>query len=153
MSLPDRYQTKVSGEPLDPRQVLSDLKRFHIELIEALEAMEVATQAATPDKSGYSHARWKLGTASRNRRSLVGKICQQLIPSAAPADAAILKELHSDDVKMLHESAAHVGVWTLEMIETRWAEYCQASREIRAKMIERIDMERRRLFPILERAR
>lgn len=152
MYLPNRPEPSATAAPLDAARALRKLKRIHAELIDALEEMEIATQAPSPDMSDYSHARWKLGAASRNRRSLVGKLCHQLMALADPEDAQVLKELYSDDMRMLRESAAHVGTWSLDMIETRWSDYCQASREIRAKMIERIEIERRRLIPILERA-
>src|SRR6266496_3855844 len=106
MSLADRFTAAAPPTTLDLRQALNDLEHTHSELIAALDAMERATQAPTPDKSDYSNARWKLSVASRNRRSLAGKICQQLMPEASPQDAQTLKELFSADVKMLHESAA-----------------------------------------------
>jgi len=131
---------------------LQQLHRAQSELDLAIMVMEAATQAQAPmpDKSSYATARWKLSLASRHRRSLIGRICQRLTPLVSPDDAATLKGLHQRDMEMLHNSAAHVGRWTLEAIEHDWDGYRQASRKIRLSMSARIDEEKHLLYPILQ---
>jgi hypothetical protein len=135
-----------SREPL-----LDQLRHAHQQLEIALAGMDQAVQAHSAEKSDYAMARWKLSQASRNRRTLVGRICQQLMPLVPPLESETLRNHHSDDLQMLHRSAAHVGRWTMDNIEADWAGYQEASRQIRATMSERLETEKKRLYPILER--
>lgn len=143
---PHPAQTQPAGGTL-----LSQLEEAHEHLSAALAAMEVATRAPSSEKSDYADARWRLSQASRQRRGLVGRICQQLAPQVAPADAAVLKEHHASDLRMLHASAAHVGKWSMESIEADWAGYCEASRVIRRTMQERLRAEKQLLYPNLRK--
>lgn len=134
-----------------PSEWPEQLRKIHAELDLALSAMDAASEGASPDRGNYSTSRWKLSVASRNRRSLVGRICQCLGPLASPEDKIILDRLYQDDMQMLRHSVAHVGEWTLDAIQQNWVGYREASRKVRATMTARIEEEKRLLYPLLRK--
>jgi hypothetical protein len=48
------------------------------------------------------------------------------------------------------QSAQHVAEWTNERVESDWAAYCLASKNIRMMMGNVIERERALLYPLLE---
>lgn len=129
--------------------LLAELERAHDELLSAIATMDAVTHKPTAARDQYINARWRISRASLNRRTLWGKIFQHLSPRVNPSDAAALRSLQSANHDTLHRSAAHVGKWTVALIEADWPGYCEASDAIRAKLKDRLDADKRILCPIL----
>ena len=129
--------------------MLSDLQKAHDELVAAMAVMDIVTRADVAERSQYSSARWRLSQASLRRRTLWAAIFQHLRPRVGCRDAADLDWLQTTHLEMLHNSAAHVGKWTVDRIEADWRGYCEASRAIRWKMKAAMGAEKRILYPLL----
>lgn len=140
-----------SGREADAGPLLAALKQTHQQLHAEMAGMEALTREQSPDRLRYPQLRWRLSQASLARRNLSARIRADLEPRVEPRDRATLKDLRDADCDLARNSAAHIGRWSADSIDANWPAYCQASREIRWKMEAYLDMERRLLFPILER--
>jgi hypothetical protein len=134
-----------------PFALLAELEDAHEQLRAALIALEHATRARSAEESQYADARWKLNRANRNRRAVVTRICDQLVPRASKEDAEALKAHQAEDFRALRDTAAHVGTWTPQTIAADWSSYCSASRAVQANLLQRLSDERHVLYPILRR--
>ncbi len=70
-------------------------------------------------------------------------------PARAGDAAADLRRLRESDNMLLRASSEHIFRWTVARVLESWPAYCEASREIRAKMKAAIAAEQRVLYPIL----
>jgi hypothetical protein len=130
--------------------LLQDLRAAHEQLLEAMAQMDAAA-SGSEGRNNYAQARFHLSRASLARRMLWHRILRTIAPVVSAEDAAVLAELQTDDVALLHCSSQHVGRWTTERVEACWLEYCQASRAIRSKTAIAIGNEQRQLYPLLQR--
>jgi hypothetical protein len=153
MPITSRVDTGLPGSNQhDARVLLEAIKQAHQQLIAEMTSMEALTREIEPDRLRYSHLRWKLSQASLSRRTLCAKICSHLSSAATDEESDILKTVQEADRELARASAMHIGRWSADSIQSSWPAYCQASGEIRRKMMAYLGMEQRLLLPILERA-
>jgi hypothetical protein len=130
--------------------LLAQLKLFHDRLLAHLDELAAMASADEPDRPTLSQIRWNLSRASRLRKKLIEtEILPLLLQEASPADAARLRELQQAITSASASSSRHVSAWTIEQVLNDWAGYRQASAVIRSAMRERIEAERRVLYPAL----
>ena|SRR6185369_4039767 len=134
------------------RSLLAALRQAHQQLSVEMDKMDALTREPEPDRLRYANLRWKLSQASLTRRSLSARICLQLLPAIRNGDISVLSDIQAADRDLARKSAEHIGRWTTEVIYQRWADYCQASRQIRWQMSGHLEMEQRLLMPLVERA-
>jgi hypothetical protein len=134
------------------RPLLAALRHSHEQLITEMATLDALTEEKNPDRLRYSQVRWRLSRASLTRRNLSARICADLDSLVGQSDRLTLKEIRNADCELARNSAVHVGQWPADSIDTNWPDYCDASREIRRRMEAYLDLERRLLFPLLERA-
>ncbi|MDP9423284.1 MAG: hypothetical protein M3Q19_10740 [Pseudomonadota bacterium] len=135
----------------DSLALLASIRTCHERLAAEIDNMESLTQEAKLDTFRLSSLRWRLSQASLARRTLSSRLCDQVRPFLAATDLANIKQLQEADRALARESANHVGRWSAGSIEERWADYCEASREVRRKMAIHLELEQKLLFPILAR--
>lgn len=129
--------------------LLFDLYRAHEDVLGGMEALGRLTRDPSPDEQSIGIARWKLSQASMRRRLLWARILTHLTPCADAAAKEELLRLQKLDIELLGASTAHIGTWTTDAIVRDWPGYCAASREMRWKMIARMEEEKRVLYPLL----
>jgi hypothetical protein len=139
----NRIDTAVS------RSLSRELRRAHEQVFRAAEGLEAVTLEEAPDEQALSQARWRLSSASLERRLLWGKILAHLVPVSAGPAAAQLRRLQDLDIRLLRASTQHVREWTLQAIFSDWQGYRNASRDMRWRMITCIEQERMILYPML----
>lgn len=133
--------------------LLFDLHRAHEDVLGGMEELGRLTRDSGPDEQLLCKARWKLSQASMRRRLLWARILGHLAPIAEPGVRNELMRLQELDIELLGVSTAHIGQWTTESIVRDWPGYCAASREMRRKMIARMEEEKRILYPLLREGR
>ena len=135
----------------NPSGLLTELQKAHEDLLRAIEELAELTAGQAPPKGDLVNIRWKVSSASLSRRLLWGRILMSLSGRVDAAEQQKLRRLQDADIALLRTSTKHVGAWTSEAILEDWRGYCQDSRDMRAKMIQAITLERELLFPILHR--
>lgn len=130
-------------------ELCTHLRAAHAELIRCIDEMERVTLESTPDVARYTMARLRISRASLARRSLWLRAQQHLQGTLDPNRAAQLRELVARDIELGLLSAKHVATWTVAAIRDHWAEYRDASREIRHRMRQCIEAEKQMLYPML----
>jgi hypothetical protein len=85
------------------------------------------------------------------RRHAFRAACAALGGRVEGEEADALRRVQAADEDLASRSAAHICRWVPSSIEGDWAAYCTASRNIRNLMKRELDVEKRLLFPILER--
>lgn len=133
--------------------LLFDLHRVHEEVLGGMEELGRLTRDSSPDEQSLGNARWKLSRASMRRRLLWARILTHLAPSAEAAVRDELLRLQQLDIELLGASTTYITTWTTESIVRDWSGYCAASREMRWKMIARMEQEKRILYPLLREGR
>lgn len=129
--------------------LLFDLHRAHEDVLGGMEELGRLTRDIRPDEQSLCNARWKLSRASMRRRLLWATILTHLAPSADANVTDELLRLQQLDIELLGASTTHITTWTTESIVRDWPGYCAASREMRWKMIARMEEEKRVLYPLL----
>lgn len=133
-------------------QLLAALRDAHAGLRVEIGNMDSITQGRTADSLAYASARWKISQASLKRRRLAAAARQFLLAAGTDADGTQLSTLENAEQQMMRRSREHVGKWTIARIDLDWAGYCAASRLIRWHMDAHLLLERKTLFPLIERA-
>ena len=133
-------------------ELLGALRDAHAGLRVEIANMDLITQGRTSDSLAYANARWKISQASLKRRQLAAEARHLLLAAGTDADKAVLKTLEEAEQHMMRRSREHIGSWTIARIDRDWDGYCSASRMIRWHMSAHLLVERRTLFPLLDRA-
>jgi hypothetical protein len=139
------------GEQELPRDLLSEIEQAHKRVDEGMAEMDEITREAVPDRFRFTRARFRISSASLARRQLFNIICTDLLPRVRPADAERLHALQRSDRELMAHSAKHVARWTSDAAQADWASYCIASRDIRKRMRDALDQERRVLTTLIQR--
>ena len=145
---PDPPQGQLSPERA--ARLLKELKESHGALEAALEDIDAATVGAEPDLSRYPHARWRLSTARRQRRTVTSMIYTEVRPTLRPHEIEAVEQWHADDNRRLQASAQHVRIWTTDRIAADWRGYCAASDTLRRSLKQWIAAEQALIYPLLE---
>lgn len=139
------------GWPADAqaRLLLTELREAHDRLLSAMASLDEITRGPLPSKEGIIDARWNISRASLARRTLWNRIHAYLLVRSTGAAAEDLRWLQEGDMLLLRSSTAHVSRWTVQSVMQEWPAYCEASRQIRAKMKAAISAEQRVIYPLL----
>lgn len=129
--------------------LLFDLHRAHEDVLGGMEELGRLTGERAPDGRSLNSARWKLSRASMRRRLLWAKILRYLAPSADAGVRHELLRLQRHDIELLGASTLRIQNWTTESIVRDWPGYYAAAREMRQRMLARMEEEKRILYPLL----
>ena len=133
--------------------MLTQLQTYHAELLALIDALEGLTARPAPVLAEVAAVRMKLTRASRRRTMfLETTIYPLLLQRSAASDRAQVSQLREAAKDRIAASTDHIGRWTLAALEDRWADYCAASRVMRAAMRDRIREEQTVLYPLLSPA-
>jgi len=132
--------------------LLADLRRAHADLQVEIANMDMVTQGRTADSLAYASARWKISQASLKRRQLAAAARQLVLAAATDRERAALGPLEDAERQMMSRSREHIALWTVARIDRDWDSYCEASRLLRWHMSAHLLLERKMLFPLLDRA-
>lgn len=132
--------------------LLAALRDAHADLLVEMANMDLITQGRTANSLAYASGRWKISQASLRRRQLAAVARHSLLAAGTDADRAAVRPLEDAEQQMMRRSREHVGSWTIARIDRDWDGYCDASRLIRWHMDAHLLLERKTLFPLLERA-
>lgn len=130
--------------------MLTKLKAAHAELRAAIAVLAAETARAAPDPAALPAARLKLTRASSRRRTLVQCLIATELHGLPSETAHRVEALRRNSYDMAVLSSEHIGRWTLRAILADWAGYQQASIQIRAAMLRRMEEEMTVLYPLLE---
>lgn len=130
--------------------LLNQLRGTHRALIGEICQMEALTAEPKFDPARCMARRWKISQAGLARHTLSARICDYLAERCEPQDVELVQEVRNADRELLRCSAGHVSTWRAQTIGADWRGYCQASREIRARLFEQVKLEQRLLYPLLE---
>ncbi|WP_084580753.1 hypothetical protein [Sphingomonas azotifigens] len=111
---------------------MEDLRRYHAQMLAALDELEQLTHAATCDDKAVMAVRYRLTRASSARRREVVALCEQLI-AAGKTDPALLSLRDATNVSRA-TSSSHIGTWTLRQVMADWPGYVRASAIMRASL-------------------
>ena len=131
-------------------QLLVELDCAQKRFIESIAGLADVTSGSSPDQIEYVSARVQISQAILARRSIFDMVCEFLRGRVTPCQWEVVTELRVADSNVLMQSARHVAEWTNERIESEWAAYCLASKNIRIVMGNVIERERAILYPLLE---
>jgi len=131
-------------------QLLVELDCAQKRFIESIAGLADVTSGSSPDQIEYVCARVQISQAILARRSVFDMVCEFLRGRVTPCQWEVVTELRVADSNVLMQSARHVAEWTNERIESEWAAYCLASKNIRIVMGNVIERERAVLYPLLE---
>ena len=131
-------------------QLLVELDCVQKRFIESIAGLADVTSGSSPDQIEYVCARVQISQAILARRSVFDMVCEFLRGRVTPCQWEVVTELRVADSNVLMQSARHVAEWTNERIESEWAAYCLASKNIRIVMGNVIERERAILYPLLE---
>lgn len=150
------HSSLESAGPADAEEInfasfAQELELRHAAVIEALATMKLATESERPDRETFANARWKLSNASLMRRTLCRRIYACFPGLLNERESATIERLRSADQELMARSMRHVSKWNAAAIEANWAEYCTASRDLRAAMRQSISEEKFALCPLLHR--
>ena len=133
--------------------MLDRLTELHDDLNEALAGLAALTETGLPDPSLLAQRRLALSRASAARsRFLELEAYPALLAILSGDEAETVRSLRAEAIARRVESARHIGRWTAESATRDWAEYCEASRAMRAAMRQQIGTEQTRLYPLLRAA-
>jgi hypothetical protein len=136
--------------PARAASLLQQLKESHHALEAALADIDFATTEDEPDLSRYPHARWRLSTARRQRRTVTSTIYTEVRSSLRPEQAEALEQWRAEDDRRLQASAQHVRIWTNNRMAADWQGYRAASDTLRRSLRGWIAAERAFIYPLLE---
>lgn len=111
---------------------MEDLRRYHAEMLAALDALEQLTQSPDCDDKGVMAVRYRLTRASSARRRKVIELCDALLV-AGVSDPA-LASLRDATNASRSASSSHIGTWTLRQVMADWPGYVRASAAMRASL-------------------
>lgn len=111
---------------------MEDLRRYHAQMLEALDALEQLTRAPTCDEKTVTAVRYRLTRASSARRREVVALCDRLI--AAGAHDPALASLRDATNASRGNSSSHIGTWTLRQVTADWPGYVGASTIMQAAL-------------------
>lgn len=131
--------------------MLEQLTQSHSAVHACLAEMEELTSQTVPDRLKYTTARFRISRASMQRRTCFNQICGQISENATSSEGAVVARLQELDRALLRASAEHVSKWTADSIQDNWLAYCEASKQIRQKMVLELEAEQEFLFPLLRR--
>ena len=129
--------------------LLGELEDAHSILLGAIEELAELTRGAVPDKERLVEVRWRVSEASLIRRLLWGRIHAYLSEHAVGEFENSLRDLQEADMVLIRVSTEHVGRWTADAVIEDWPGYCSASTNMRRRLIEGVELEKRLLYPIL----
>jgi len=134
--------------------MLAELRQHHEKIGNLLAALEVVCQDRHADIVKVSAVRLELTRASRARSAYLNAVVYPKLMRTCPPDKRIaLEKLKSDGLLMLVRSGDHIRHWTTREITQDWPGYCLASAAARQTMRDRIALEARLLYPLLEKER
>ena len=131
-------------------QLLVELDCAQKRFIETIAGLADVTSSTSPDEIEYICARVQISQAILARSAIFDTVCEFLRGRVTPCHWETVAELRVADANLLMQSARHVAEWTNERIESDWAAYCLASKNIRIMMGNVIERERAILYPLLE---
>jgi len=130
--------------------MLHQLRHLHAQILALLAELERLTLEPAPPR-GLAALRFRLTSVSRSRtRLLEGRLYAHAAMGASAAQMRALQALRADGKEQLAQSGSHLAKWDMRTIEARWADYCAASRAMRAQMRKRVRAEQELLYPLLE---
>lgn len=129
-----------------------ELQRLHAEIRTQLDELEALTARPEPPIQALSAVRLALTRASRARTMLLDRLYPDLIARAGEQERTDLEALRAGAQHDRFASTKHISSWTVREITTRWDEYRDASRAMRAAMRERIGREVSAVYPLLAEA-
>ena len=129
-----------------------ELQRLHAEIRTRLDELEALTARPEPPMQVLSAVRLALTRASRARTMLLERLYPELIARAGEQERTALEALREGAQHDRFASTRHISSWTIREITTRWDEYRDASRTMRAAMRERIGREASTVYPLLAEA-
>lgn len=118
---------------------MEDLRRYHAQMLAALDELEQLTHAPTCDDKAVMAVRYRLTRASSARRREVVALCEQLI-ALGKADPALVSLRDATNVSR-GTSSSHIGTWTLRQVMADWPGYVRASAIMRASLRREIARE------------
>ncbi|UAK25616.1 hypothetical protein [Sphingomonas nostoxanthinifaciens] len=130
--------------------MIETLRQQHRDLVRLIGELAAVTSTARPQITALASLRLKLGRASQDRSSHLHYVIYPTVERYLPQYTKAIAQLKQQEVLARSASTKHVGKWTLAAIEQDWSGYCLASKGIRSGMLDRIDLERRVLNPMLE---
>ena len=131
--------------------LLAQLNGAHEQLIVEMENLDRITDGPPPELGELTASRWRISQASLKRRSLAARVYDFLSNRLEGADLQQVKETQAQDQEMMRRSARHVCDWSMQAICRNWQGYCDASHDIRIHMSAHILLERKSLYPLLEK--
>jgi len=126
-----------------------ELRRLHAELGSRLDELEALAACPEPPMQALSAVRLALTRASRARTMLLDRLYPDLIARAGGQARANIEALRAGAQHDRFASTTHISSWTIREITSRWDEYRDASRAMRAAMRERIGREIALVYPLL----
>jgi hypothetical protein len=141
---------RANERPSIADQLLLELDCAQKRFIESIADLADVTSTSSPDPIEYLCARVHISQAILARSSIFDMACEFLRGRVTPCQWEVVTELRVADSNVLMQSAQHVAEWTNERVESDWAAYCLASKNIRMMMGNVIERERALLYPLLE---
>lgn len=130
--------------------MLRELEAHHATLINLIADMVEVTAAGSPDLARLAATRLKLSRASRARTGfLVAAVYPAVLARVADSQAEQVRNLQREAEDQRATSSRHIGTWSSEKISADWPGFQRASASIRAMMLERIEREKKILYPLL----
>ena len=131
--------------------LFSELRHAHTAVQSA--ALELAKSCAepSPDKTLRSNGWFKLSGAKKHLQLVFQFVCERINPFASDAERRTIATLVNDAESLNSFSCEHASVWTSDALTKNWANYCAASKQMRARILELVAREKALLYPILER--
>lgn len=140
-------EVEVSG----PAVSLFELQSVDHNLIAWMHALLDLTTKSRIERQQFSHVRWQLSKARRQRRLLVTRAYAILLPKLDPAELAAVRSLRSFMQKALETVSAHIAAWTLSAVDEDWDGYRKATQKLHASWMDNIKAEQRLLHALLSK--
>lgn len=134
--------------------MLTTLEQRHSELLALMAMMRELIASDEIDRDAVTRTRLGLGKASTARtRYLTEAVYPALLDTLADTEAARVRQLRFDGADDRARSSAHVGKWNTSAITQDWQGFRRDAATILTMMETRIALEKRVLYPLLDRSR
>ncbi len=141
----------LAGAPNEWATYLAQMHNAHDQLLQAMSDMAAVTESPMPERGRYTQARWRLSKASTALRALWDELYPKIYRHSQGQEASALAAIDASNMELRGLSSAHIRRWSTEAIDADWPAYCEASRNIRWKMMAIVRHQRRHVIPTLHR--
>lgn len=145
------FASRTDASHAAPR--LAALAAAHVEVEPCLAALERLMEkdylAASPE---FSTTRHRLARANLGRAQVAREACGHLLSITPPAEAEALRDLHQREVDHFQLISQHIRRWSPQAVERDWDGYRAATRAVIDQVRQLLSLERKLIFPLLERA-